>query len=347
MLEYLPVFGICGWSGSGKTALLEQIVPRLLKRRLSVVVVKHDVHGIAAEPDDKDSARLFRVGADIVAYGPAQSLARQAAGPEISVERQIGELAKRYDLVLVEGFKHAGWPKVWLLGDESDEPPSGLGNVVAVLSREDDRAGSLTAILDNFLREAMRRTPLFGCVLIGGENRRMGRPKHLLPHDLSGRGTWLEHTMDVLRPFCRQIMIAGAGALPDVLGSLPRIADVPGVSGPLAGLLAAMRWAPGASWLLAACDHPHLSPAAIEWLLAQRGLGVWSVLPHLPESQHSEPLLAFYDLRIRPFLEDLAYRRRPSLQAVADHPKTLRPCIPPELADAWHDVDAPQRQSCR
>lgn len=381
MLEHLPVFGICGHSGTGKTTLLERIVSQLLKHRLSVAVVKHDVHGIAADPDEKDSARLFQAGADVVVHGPAQSLARQTAGPQVSVERQICELAKRYDLVLVEGFKRAPWPKVWLLGDELGEPPSGVGNVVAVLPREGDRVGPLTAILGDFLLKASRRIPVFGCILIGGGNRRMGSPKHLLPHDPvarrnksatrrrgadcqsaafqagwqptpccatghSGRSTWLEHTVDVLRPFCCQIVIAGVGAVPDALKSLPRIADVPDVSGPMGGLLAAMRWAPGASWLLAACDHPHLSPQAIKWLLAQRGPGVWSVLPHLPESHHSEPLLAFYDLRMRPFLEDLTYRQCASLQAVADHPKALRVAIPHELTDAWHDVDTPGGQAC-
>ena len=106
-----------------------------------------------------------------------------------------------------------------------------------------------------------------------------------------------------------------------------------------------MRWAPGASWLLAACDHPHLSPEAIKWLLARRGPGVWSILPHLPESRHSEPLLAFYDLRPRPFLEDLAYRQCASLQAVGDHPNALARASR-ELADAWHDLDTPEEQAC-
>ena len=346
MLEHLPVFGICGWSGSGKTTLLERIVPQLLTRRLSVAVVKHDVHGIAAEPDNKDTARLFRAGADVVAYDPAQSLTRQAADAEISVEWRIGELAKRYDLVLVEGFKHAAWPKVWLQGDESDLPPSDIADVVAVLPREGDRAGPLTAILDDFLLKTSRRTPPFGCILIGGQNRRMGSPKHLLPHEAGGGGTWLEHTVDVLRCCCGQIVIAGGGTVPDALEGLPRLADVPEVSGPLAGLLAAMRWAPAASWLLAACDHPRLSPAAVEWLLAERGPGVWSVLPHLSKSQHSEPLLAFYDLRVRPFLENLAHRQSASLQAVAEHPKTRRVGIPHELAEAWRDVDTPEERAC-
>ena len=65
MFESLPIFGVCGYSGSGKTTLLEQVVPRLLRRGLRVVVVKHDVHGIAPPAPNKDDDRLFRAGADV------------------------------------------------------------------------------------------------------------------------------------------------------------------------------------------------------------------------------------------------------------------------------------------
>mgnify|MGYP001581247924 CR=1 FL=1 len=35
-----------------------------------------------------------------------------------------------------------------------------------------------------------------------------------------------------------------------------RIDDVTGVGGPLAGILAALRWRPDANWIIAACDLP-------------------------------------------------------------------------------------------
>jgi molybdopterin-guanine dinucleotide biosynthesis protein A len=173
----------------------------------------------------------------------------------------------------------------------------------------------------------------------------MGSPKHLLPSRSNGRGTWLEDIIDVLRPTCRQIIIAGAGALPAAMEQLPRIPDVPEISGPMAGLLAAMRWAPLASWLLVACDLPYLSAEAVQWLLGQRSPGIWAILPALPESFLAEPLLAFYDFRLRPHLEELARFARASLYEVIDHPKTLRATAPPELAQAWLDVDTPEECS--
>jgi molybdopterin-guanine dinucleotide biosynthesis protein MobB len=346
MFDHLPIVGVCGWSGAGKTTLLERVVPMFVGRGLTVAIVKHDVHGITTEPDAKDSARLFRVGADVFLHGLAQSMARQVGNlSDSSVESQVFQLAARYDLVLVEGFKDAPWPKVWIMADEHSGPPDAIRNVVAVLPRDGDQVQRLSAMLDEFLHGSCNRAPLFGCVLIGGRSSRMGSPKHLLPSRSNGRGTWLEDIIGVLRPICRQIVIAGAGAVPAALEQLPRIPDVPEISGPMAGLLAAMRWAPLASWLLVACDLPYLSAEAVQWLLDQRSPGNWAILPDLAGSFLAEPLLAFYDFRLRPHLEELARFGRVSLHDVVDHPKTLRATAPPELAQAWWDVDTTEERS--
>ena len=46
MAEGLPVLGICGWGGSGKTTLVEQLIGVLASRGLKVAAVKHGVHGL-------------------------------------------------------------------------------------------------------------------------------------------------------------------------------------------------------------------------------------------------------------------------------------------------------------
>jgi molybdopterin-guanine dinucleotide biosynthesis protein MobB len=342
MFDHLPVLGICGWSNAGKTTLLEQMVPVLANRKLNIAVVKHDIHGIAAEPGGKDSARLRRAGADVVVCGPTESLMRQAgSSPRMSLEWQVWQLAAQYDLVLVEGLKHAPWPKIWLMSGEQDGPPSAIGNVVAVMPHHGDRVGSSLAILADYLRASSRRAPAFGCILIGGKSSRMGAAKHLLPYGPGGRRTLLEHTVDSLQAACQRIVLAGAGTVPTTASQLWRLPDVPHISGPMAGLLAAMRWAPLTSWILAACDLPQLSVEAITWLLDQRSPGVWAILPTLSGAPRAEPLLAFYDFRLRPYLENVAQLQQTSLHAVVDHPKTVRVIIPRELADAWHDVDTP------
>ncbi|MGN0918479.1 MAG: molybdopterin-guanine dinucleotide biosynthesis protein B, partial [Oxalobacter sp.] len=58
-----PLIIISGWSGSGKTSLLEQAVPLLIDRGLKINVVKSSHHDVELEPPHKDSARLRRTGA--------------------------------------------------------------------------------------------------------------------------------------------------------------------------------------------------------------------------------------------------------------------------------------------
>jgi molybdopterin-guanine dinucleotide biosynthesis protein A len=99
---------------------------------------------------------------------------------------------------------------------------------------------------------------------------------------------------------------------------------------------AAMRWAPRAGWVFVACDQPRVSPAAVAWLLTQRRPGARAVIPVLPGNSEAEPLLAYYDFRMAPALEQV---RRPRDLARAAGVDT--PLVPAELAQAWRNVNAP------
>jgi molybdopterin-guanine dinucleotide biosynthesis protein MobB len=342
MYRHLPIFGVCGWSGAGKTTLLESVLPMLLKRGLRVVVVKHDVHGITPDTPDKDSRRLYRAGADVAVHGPGKSFSWCSACDEDQLETQLSRLAEQYDLILVEGYKLAPWPKVWLTKCNELAPPEEIDNIAAVLPWDTDRTTALMALLDVFLQKIMTGTPIFGCVLIGGKSTRMGTPKHLLPCGDGSQQTWLHSTVRLLQKVCHNIVLAGAGTVPDDLQQLPRMVDAMETEGPMAGLLAAMRWAPRASWLLAACDLPTLSCGALKWLLAERRPGVWAVLPCIEMTGPVEPLLAWYDFRCLPILEKLAIADNCSLQGLANHPKTKRAVVPLEWIYAWIDVDSPE-----
>lgn len=96
------IIGISGWSGAGKTTLIERLIPVLLKKGIRTAVIKHDVHGIDEDDRGKDSARFREAGAaKCVLCGPE--------GP--SLEEAIGTI-ENVDLVLVEGFKNADIPQI-------------------------------------------------------------------------------------------------------------------------------------------------------------------------------------------------------------------------------------------
>ncbi len=338
MIDDLPILGISGWSGSGKTTLIEQVVPILVKRGLKIVVVKHDAHGIDVDRPGKDSDRFFRAGADVLLQGPEQEflrLHRAANGDLVTV---LAGLAERCDLVLVEGHKSTPFRKVWLLADDETSPPENVEGIAAVLSRDTDRLAALLAILEDFLSEQWLKTPIIGCVMIGGKSTRMGSPKHLLQ---KGGKTWLGRTAELLQDVTDSVVVAGAGEIPSQLAGYPRLTDVPDAEGPMSGLLAAMRWSPRVSWLVAACDLPNLSADALKWLVSTRRPGVWATMPRLEGSSIAEPLLAHYDFRCLPALQQQAAHKNYRLLELARYPKVASPEIPPHLASAWNNVNSP------
>jgi len=70
------VFGICGWKNSGKTTLIESLIPHLIAQGLSLAVVKHDAHGLEVDRRGKDSDRFFRAGGDVILKGPGEEICR-------------------------------------------------------------------------------------------------------------------------------------------------------------------------------------------------------------------------------------------------------------------------------
>ncbi|MGQ0720230.1 MAG: molybdenum cofactor guanylyltransferase [Candidatus Eiseniibacteriota bacterium] len=174
-------------------------------------------------------------------------------------------------------------------------------------------------------------------ILIGGASRRMGRPKHLL--ELGGH-SFLERAVDALSPRAGEIVLLGSGEVPEALSELRRLADAPGLAGPLAGILAAMRWRPDAAWIIAACDQPLISAAAVDWLLGERRPEAWAVMPR--GEGGVEPLLAVYEPAARELLEELAVQGRLGPSALAGHAGVLSPVPPAELARAWRSVNTPE-----
>ncbi|HEY8207759.1 MAG TPA: molybdopterin-guanine dinucleotide biosynthesis protein MobB [Myxococcaceae bacterium] len=103
----IPALSIIGWSGTGKTTLIEELLRRFRARGMRVLAVKHSAHAHAPRPGpDTDTARFLAAGA-----AEARLVASGA-----SVELPDGG----FDLALVEGWKGGPLPKleVWREGLE-------------------------------------------------------------------------------------------------------------------------------------------------------------------------------------------------------------------------------------
>lgn len=335
-LEYLPVIGLCGSSGAGKTTLIEALIPKFSARGIRVAVVKHGAHRVRVDAPGKDSDRFFQAGADVALFGEEHFFRCHETTGFFSFLRS---LCLDYDLVLVEGHATTEVAKIWLLGRGHSAPPENAGRILHVISPEERRVEPVFDWIAQWLDAQCRRVPLYGCLLIGGKSSRMGQPKHLIKED---GVTWLERAVVKLESQVRQVVLSGSGEIPAVLSHLPRLADAPGLAGPMAGLLAALRWQPMVSWLVAACDQPDIDPRTLAWLKAQRAPGVRAVLPDLKGDGYLEPLLAWYDFRCLHPVEDLACRGALRISGLAGRTGVITPQPPLSLHGSWRNVNTPE-----
>ncbi len=126
MRTAIPVIGFAAFSGTGKTALLEQLLPILSHSGVKAGVIKHAHHPFDIDIPGKDSYRLRKAGAIQTLVASSQ---RWALMTETPVERapRLAELIthldrKQLDLILVEGFKQTSFPKIELHRPELGHP---------------------------------------------------------------------------------------------------------------------------------------------------------------------------------------------------------------------------------
>lgn len=110
-------------SGTGKTTLLEQLIPILKQRGYRVGVIKHDAHRFEIDYPGKDSYRLTAAGADSMLLCSADKLALvRRLAQEPPLEELLAACGDDLDIILTEGFKQHGLPKIELhravLGNE-------------------------------------------------------------------------------------------------------------------------------------------------------------------------------------------------------------------------------------
>lgn len=110
MTNHARVVAIVGQQGSGKTTLIERLIPALKARGLSVSTIKHTHHHhIELDVPGKDSHRHRVAGASEVIVASDRGWARLAASAEPASLQTLLDQLRHVDVVLVEGFKQLEW----------------------------------------------------------------------------------------------------------------------------------------------------------------------------------------------------------------------------------------------
>jgi molybdopterin-guanine dinucleotide biosynthesis protein MobB len=120
----MKVYGVVGWKNAGKTTLVERLVAEIAGRGFSVSTIKHTHHRVDVDQQGKDSWRHRAAGARqvILASSARWALMTELRGaPEATLGELIGHLAP-VDLVIVEGYKRDGHPKVEAWRAETGQP---------------------------------------------------------------------------------------------------------------------------------------------------------------------------------------------------------------------------------
>jgi molybdopterin-guanine dinucleotide biosynthesis protein B len=118
------VFGFAGWSASGKTTLIEQLIPRFIAQGLTVSLIKHAHHAFDLDQPGKDSFRHREAGCREVLVTSATRWALQhelRGQPELTLEEALQRLSP-CDLALVEGFKSSAIAKLEVYREEVGKP---------------------------------------------------------------------------------------------------------------------------------------------------------------------------------------------------------------------------------
>ena len=108
-----PIVAVCGAKNAGKTSLLENLLPALVRRGLCVVVIKHDGHRFDPDREGTDTFRLLSAGAAGAAVYDGERF--QAVKYAAVTERELAALFPEADLILLEGGKGSEWPKIEVL----------------------------------------------------------------------------------------------------------------------------------------------------------------------------------------------------------------------------------------
>ena len=327
-----PFLCFAGFSGVGKTTLLEQLTKRFAEEDIRVGYYKHDSHRFKMDKTGKDTARVREAGAGIVAINDPTHFGVLADND--FKQLTITHALERCDCILIEGYKQSPFNKIVFLDGVGKLPiPPDSKGICAIVHQG---TGPLKQFVEQgiplFHRDEIEKifdfvnghfkrcaSELFGAVFVGGESKRMGKPKFSLTYDgISGT----EKAVKLLSKFCNKVFLSSRADLD--MSSLTKINNVERINddhtglGPVGGLATLMSRFPEKAWLVTACDMPFLKEDDFATILQKRDPLRYGTCYVQKGRFGYEPMCAIYEPKfIVPLFEAMS-RRELSLSRIIE-----------------------------
>ena len=167
------IVSIVGKSKSGKTTLLEKLIPELESRSYQVATIKHTPEDVSLDEPGKDSWRHMQAGsmATIIASPTRMTLIKKMA-PGAKLEEMASLFGEDYDIILAEGFKQDTAPKIEVHRRETGPPLEGVDGIIAIATDEvldtetrqfslEDVAGLVDLLENEVIRPHEERVSLY------------------------------------------------------------------------------------------------------------------------------------------------------------------------------------------
>lgn len=113
----IPAVSFVGWSNSGKTTFLGDVIKELKARGLTVAVVKNTCHKMEPDVSGKDTWNFAKSGADLVILNGPTVFMRQE---KVDTRKEIASVLESItgaDIILLEGVGDPEVPKVEIWRD--------------------------------------------------------------------------------------------------------------------------------------------------------------------------------------------------------------------------------------
>ncbi len=164
-----PIVCIVGKSNSGKTTIIEKLIPELKGRGYRVATIKHTSHDFEMDLEGKDTWKHAQAGSECVVLSSENRVAlMQNADHDLEPAELARLISGDFDIILAEGFKKSEEPKIEVHRDEGELvcPPEELLAVVSCEPLElkipryspEDMSGLATLIEEKIIRRREKIT---------------------------------------------------------------------------------------------------------------------------------------------------------------------------------------------